>query len=183
MASMLDVTEVPRDIVNTLMERTEGNPFFLEELLNSLQELRVLSVADGRLLTAGAIDQITIPATVQAVLRTRIDRLSTEARTLLLAASVVGRTFTLPLLQRVLPEQGGLDALLDGIRQTGLVQQTKVLPEIEYRFKHALVQDVAYDTLLAHQRKRLHGAVGEAIEVLYPERANEQPFMLSLIHI
>ncbi len=177
--SLLGVEQVPKHIASLLMGRTEGNPFFLEELLNTLLEQQVLLVIDGRLEAAGEIDHSAVPATVQAVLRTQIERLSEDARSLLLAASVAGRMFTRALLERILPDLKHLDALLNGIRNTGLIQQTRILPEVEYRFKHALVQDVAYESLLSHQKKRLHGAFGDAIEALYPEYAEEQPFVVA----
>ena len=177
--AMLDIEVVPEYVSTLLLERTEGNPFFLEELVTSLVEAKLLDVHEGQLTIHGTINQASVPNTVQAVLRSRIERLSIEERSILQAASVVGRTFTRQLLTHIVSNQDNLDNHLDAIRKLGLFQQTRVVPELEYRFKHALVQDVAYDSLLAHQRKQLHGQVATAMETLYPEIAEEQPFRIA----
>ena len=177
--ALLAIEEAPSTMVDLLMDRTEGNPFFLEELVISLLEGGIINVQDNQLIIKGDINHSSVPNTVHSVLRTRIQRLNQVERTALQAASVVGRSFTLKLLKSVLPAHELLDRNLDAIRKTGLLQQTKVIPELEFRFKHALIQEVAYDNLLGHQRKKLHGVVADAIEQLYPELAEEQPFRLA----
>lgn len=176
---LVGVRKLPEEVISLLMERTEGNPFFLEELVNSMQEGGLLEATDGRLLVREALDHTKVPGSVQAVLRTRFERLPDAARNVLFSASVIGRSFSLALLKAILPAHSSLEEELDAVKKRGLLQKTKVLPEIEYRFKHALIQEVAYESLLVRRKKLLHGEVAKAIESLYPEQMAQDPFKLA----
>jgi predicted ATPase/class 3 adenylate cyclase len=167
---------VADDLVASLHERTGGNPFFLEEVCEALLEEGVVQVRNGRAEAVGAIGGPRIPDTVQGVLRTRIDRLDPVARDVLRVAAVIGREFTRGILDSVVSstERAELPRAIDRLKASGLVQQAALLPEPVYRFKHALTQEVAYDSLLEHQRRTLHEAVGRAIEVRHASRLDEQ---------
>src|SRR5215813_8122825 len=157
-----------------LISRTEANPFFLEESVRTLVETGVLIGERGAYQLARPLENIQIPATVQAVLAARIDRLGPEDKRLLQSAAVVGKDVPWPLLQAVaeLPD----DALRQGLARlqaAELLYETQLFPDLEYAFKHALTQEVTYGGLLAERRRILHTRIVDAIESLYPERLPE----------
>jgi class 3 adenylate cyclase/tetratricopeptide (TPR) repeat protein len=157
-----------------LIQRTEGNPFFLEESVRTLVEQRVLVGERGSRRATQPIEDIRVPATVQAILAARIDHLPAEYKRLLQCAAVIGKDLSLPLLQAVasMPEtelQTGLAHLQAG----EFLYETALFPEIEYTFKHALTHEVAYGSLLHDRRRALHARILEAMEQLYPDRAGQ----------
>jgi tetratricopeptide (TPR) repeat protein len=157
-----------------LIERTEGNPLFLEETVRSLVETDVLVGERGGYRLARPLESIQVPATVQAILAARIDRLGPEDKRLLQAASVVGKDVPFALLQAI--AEMGEDELRQGLAclQAGeFVYEARLFPDPEYTFKHALTQEVAYGSLLAERRRALHARIVEAIESLYPDRLAE----------
>ncbi|MBI4588926.1 MAG: AAA family ATPase [Candidatus Rokubacteria bacterium] len=158
-----------------LMDRTEGNPFFLEESVRTLVETEVLVGERGAYRLAKPLQTIQVPATAQAVLAARIDRLPPEDKRLLQGASVIGKDVPLALLRAIagLPEEelrGGLSRL----QAAELLYETSLFPDLEYTFKHALTHEVAYGGLLHERRQALHGKLVEAIEALYADRLAEQ---------
>ncbi|MGH7477193.1 MAG: serine/threonine-protein kinase PknK [Longimicrobiales bacterium] len=172
--SFLRVARVPPRLGRLLHERTGGNPFFLEEICQALLEDGTLRTEHGELVLSGSMEELQLPDTIQAVIRSRLDRLDRDAREVLRLASVIGREFTRTILDRSLPEVGRLPNALQMLKGAGLIHQIRVVPEAAYRFKHVLTQEVAYDSLLDHQRKELHGRVGQAIEEVHGERIGEQ---------
>jgi tetratricopeptide (TPR) repeat protein/class 3 adenylate cyclase len=175
----LGADRVAPELVARLHERTGGNPFFLEEVCAALREQGVVAVQDGEATLFAASGAVHVPETVQGVLRTRIDRLDGEARDALRVATVIGRAFTRGVLEDVANRYGELGRAIERLKASGLVQQVGVVPEPSYRFKHALTQEVAYDSLLEHQRTTLHTAVGRAIERRYAANLDEQADCLS----
>ena len=158
-----------------LIARTEGNPFFLEESVRTLVETGVLVGESGAYRLAQALPTIQVPATVQAVLAARIDRLPPEDKRLLQTAAVIGTEVPLPLLQAIadLPE-AALHRGLAHLQAAEFLYETRLFPEPEYTFKHALTHEVAYNSLLLERRRGLHGRLVEALEALAPERVAEQ---------
>ena len=158
-----------------LITRTAGNPFFLEESVRTLVETGVLVGEPGAYRLAQALPTIQVPATVQAVLAARIDRLPPEEKRLLQTAAVVGTEVPFPLLQAIaeLPE-ATLHRGLAHLQAAEFLYETRLFPEPEYTFKHALTHEVAYGSLLLERRRGLHGRVVEALEALAPERVAEQ---------
>ncbi len=157
-----------------LVGRTEGNPFFIEESVRTLVETKALVGGRGAYRLAKEVQQIQVPATVQAVLAARIDRLSIEAKRLLQAASVIGKDVPLALLQAIveLPE----DALRSNLSQlqTGeFLYEVSLFPTVEYTFKHALTHEVAYGSLLQDRRRALHASVMGGIERVHADRLAE----------
>jgi len=171
--AVLGVDGVAPALAARLHERTGGNPFFLEEVCEALREDGTLEVTDGVVALAGDSSALHVPETVQGVLRTRIDRLQSDERDVLRVASVIGREFTRGVLGEVVDHVEELPASLERLKSSGLVQQIGVVPEPSYRFKHALTQEVAYDSLLEHQRTALHASVGAAIERRHAARLDE----------
>jgi class 3 adenylate cyclase/tetratricopeptide (TPR) repeat protein len=158
-----------------LIERTEGNPFFLEESVRTLVETQVLVGTQGAYRLARALPSIQVPATVQAVLAARIDRLPPEEKQLLHTAAVIGTEVPLALLQAMadVPE-APLRLGLTHLQAAEFLYETRLFPDIEYTFKHALTQQVAYETLLQERRRALHARIVEALEALAGERVAEQ---------
>jgi len=158
-----------------LIERTGGNPFFLEESVRAAIETGVLVGDRGDYRLARSSGEIQVPATVQAVLAARIDRLPPEDRTLLQTAAVIGKDVPLALLRSVvdLPEEL-LCAGLAGLQRSEFLYETKVVPGPEFAFKHALSHEVAYAGLLPNRRRALHARIMAAIEQLYATRLTEQ---------
>jgi tetratricopeptide (TPR) repeat protein len=158
-----------------LIERTGGNPFFLEESVRTLVETEVLVGEPGVYRLVHPLASLQMPATVQAVLAARIDRLPPEEKRLLQTAAVIGNEVPLPLLQAFaeLPE-AGLHGGLAHLQATEFLYETRLFPEREYTFKHVLTHEVAYGSLLLERRRVLHGRVVEALEALAPERTGEQ---------
>jgi len=161
-------------LTSLLIARTEGNPFFLEESVRALAETGVLAGERGAYRLAKAGQPVQIPATVQALLAARIDRLPPEDKSLLQSASVIGTTVPLPLLQAIAERPGDdLGARLAQLQSAEFIYETRLFPEAEYEFKHALTQEVAYAGLLHERRRALHAEVVAAIERLYPNGLTE----------
>jgi class 3 adenylate cyclase/tetratricopeptide (TPR) repeat protein len=158
-----------------LIARTEGNPFFLEESVRTLVEAGVLVGEPGAYRLAQALPTIQVPATVQAVLAARIDRLPPEEKRLLQTAAVIGTEVPLPLLQAIaeLPE-AALHRGLAHLQAAEFLYETQLFPEPEYTFKHALTHEVAYSSLLLERRRGLHARIVEALEALASDRGAEQ---------
>ena len=154
-----------------LIMRTEGNPFFLEESVRTLVETGALVGAPGAYRLAQALPTIQVPATVQAVLAARIDRLSSEDKRLLQTAAVIGTEVPFPLLQAIaeLPEEV-LHRGLTHLQAAEFLYETSLFPELVYTFKHALTHEVAYGSLLQERRRALHARIVEALETLAAER-------------
>jgi DNA-binding NtrC family response regulator/tetratricopeptide (TPR) repeat protein len=157
-----------------LIERTEGNPFFLEETVQTLVDFHILGGERGARHLTRPVEAIQVPATVEAVLAARIDQLPAEARRLLQVAAVIGKDVPIVLLRAV--AQSSEDALRQGLatlQAAELLYEARLFPDVEYTFKHALTHDVAYGSLLQDGRRTLHGRIVATIERLYPDRLAE----------
>jgi class 3 adenylate cyclase/tetratricopeptide (TPR) repeat protein len=158
-----------------LIARTEGNPFFLEESVRTLVETQVLTGEPGTYRLAQGLPTIQMPATVQAVLAARIDRLPPEEKQLLQTAAVIGHEVLLPLLQAIAElSEAALHRGLAHLQAAEFLYETRLFPEPEYTFAHALTHEVAYNSLLLERRRVLHARIVEALEVLAGERVAEQ---------
>jgi predicted ATPase len=163
-----------------LVERTDGNPFFVEEMVRALVEDGTLTGQPGAYRLTRSLQQAGLPASVQAALAARIDRLAAEHRSLLQSAAVIGRTFSEAVLARVLGKPvEALATSLSALCAAELVQETQRDPVAEYRFWHPLTQEVAYGTMLAGRRARLHTAVAEAFIETHADRLDEQAALVA----
>jgi tetratricopeptide (TPR) repeat protein/class 3 adenylate cyclase len=162
--ALLRTERVSEDLVSRVQERTGGNPFFLEQVAHTLHEEGALVTTRGETVLARDVEGLRLPATVQAVIRARLDRLDGDAREVLRVASVIGREFERGLLIAAVPSHIDTPQSLERLRAAALIQQVRVVPEPVYRFKHVLTQEVAYGSFLEHQRKTAHGAIGRALE-------------------
>ena len=175
-------TDAPlHQLKHLILEKTEGTPFFMEEMVQELFERGVLVRTDkGAVLHAhppeGALTDapLHIPATVQGILAARIDRLAPEEKALLQQLAVIGREFPLSLLRQVITQpEDELYRLLSSLQRKEFLYEQPVFPEVEYLFKHALTQEVAYNSVLIERRKVLHEHTGQAIEQRYHDRLEE----------
>jgi predicted ATPase len=152
-----------------ILEKTEGNPFFMEEVVQTLSEEGVLrrEVSVGWVVTHPTT-ALHIPTTVQGVLAARIDRLSRPEKELLQHLAVIGREFSLSLARQVIRQpEAELYRLLSALQSKEFLYEQPAFPEVEYTFKHALTQEVAYNSVLQERRKALHERTAQAIEALF----------------
>jgi len=178
--ALLGVDAALGDLKRRLIERTHGNPFFLEESVRALVETKALAGTRGAYALTGVMGALQLPATAQAILAARIDRLAPGDKRLLQAASVIGKDVPLALLQAVAEEtEDVLHRALGELQATEFLYETRLFPDIEYTFKHALTHEVTYGTLLNDRRRTLHARIVEAIERSYGDRLGEQVDLLA----
>jgi len=177
--SLLQVENLPATAKRLILEKADGNPFFLEELLRSLLDAGLVVVQDGRAVATEGITELRVPDTLQGVAAARIDALAAPDKQSLQSASVIGRAFQRPVLAKLCdrsapggPDDGpaALDDSLDELCRRELICERS---ELEYLFKHAVTRDVAYSSLLMARRRALHRIVAEVIEESFPERLDE----------
>jgi class 3 adenylate cyclase/tetratricopeptide (TPR) repeat protein len=174
--SLLGSDDGLQSLKQLLIERTEGNPFFLEESVRTLVETKVLAGERGNYHLEKKVESTQVPATVQAVLAARIDRLPAKEKQLLQSAAVIGKDVPFSLLQAVttLSSDEELRRGLTHLQGAEFLYETSLFPDLEYTFKHALTHEVAYGSLLHERQRALHSRIVEAIEALYPDRLIEQ---------
>ncbi len=164
-----------QDLKRLLIERTGGNPFFLEESVRTLVETKALVGERGAYRLAKASQNLQIPATAQGILASRIDRLSPEDKRLLQAAAVIGKDVPFDLLQAI--AEGSEEVLRAGLNHllaAEFLYEARLFPDLEYTFKHALINEVAYASLLHDRRRALHAKIAETIERLHVGRLEER---------
>jgi class 3 adenylate cyclase/predicted ATPase len=163
-----------------LIERTEGNPFFLEESVRTLVETQVLIGEPGAYRLAHELPTIQVPATVQAILAARIDRLPQEEKRLLQTAAVIGTEVPFTLLQAITEvSEEALYRGLTHLQAAEFLYETSLFPERVYTFKHALTQQVAYQSLLMSTRQQIHQRVAENLKTTFPELTAAQPELVA----
>lgn len=169
---LLGVQALPDGFVSRVHEKAEGNPLFVEEITRSLVERGVLLREGAGVLWASAAP-VEFPETAQDIIRARIDRLEEGAKRTAQVAAVIGREFGERLLAEVVETASLLGECLDTLKHAELVYEKRFFPELQYIFRHAIIQDVAYQSMLARRRRDLHAAIGRAIETLYAGRLTE----------
>src|SRR5262249_15006490 len=160
-------SRVAVEVERLIATNTDGNPLFVEELTRSLIENGDVQLRHGDYVLSRPVERVQVPATVQGVLLSRIDRLNEPLKQIVQAASVIGRVFTHQLLERVIGAGGDLEAGLTGLQVLELVHRTEAAGRREYSFKHVLTQEAVYATLLRSRREQLHLTIGNAIADLY----------------
>jgi class 3 adenylate cyclase/tetratricopeptide (TPR) repeat protein len=174
MASRLLGTErFPEELTPVLLEKTEGVPLFVEEVTKTLQDIGALQRENGGYRVMPERAAISVPDTMQEIIMARLDRLGEDSKRTVQLASVIGRQFLVRLLVRIADITTPLEGLLAELQTLEIIYQQGLLPEPAYVFKHAVIQDVAYNSLLVRRRKELHRAVGSAIEELYADHLAE----------
>jgi predicted ATPase/class 3 adenylate cyclase len=173
-AHLLGTKEIDKDLERLILEKTEGVPFFIEELLKSLKDLRIIERKDSKYQLARDVKTVAIPSTIQDMIMARVDSLPDTPRMVLQTGSVIEREFPYGLLQRVtgLPEQHLLTHL-SALKDSELLYERGIYPQNSYIFRHALTREVVYDSILAKKKKDLHEEIGKGIEELYKETLAE----------
>lgn len=177
--ALVGVDTLPTELRERILEAAEGNPFFLEELVESLVDAGALARQNGGWQFDHEVP-IEVPPTVERVILARLDRLPGPSHDLLVAASVLGREFSLALLAGVSGNGAELRARLHELQRVDLVREARRWPEPEYQFKHALIQEAAYRTVLAPRRTELHRKAAEWLQDRYA--GNEEEVLGLLAH-
>jgi len=172
-ASLLKTDSIPPDLIRLIHEEVEGNPFYIEELINSLIESDILVHDKGRWQMIRPITASDIPPTIQGVIAGRLDRLEKEMKRILQEASVIGRAFFYDILTKVTEQRPKMDYYLNVLRHLDLIDIRSYQPDLEYLFKHALTQEVVYNGLLKKERQIIHERIGAVIEELFSDRLPE----------
>ena len=171
--SILKTKTIPKQLQMFIRDKAEGNPFYLEEVINSLIETDILIQDDDSWKLTRSLTEKDIPSTVQGVISARLDRLERETKRILQEASVIGRTFFYEILKRISNLKEYIDKSLINLERLDLIKTISLQPELEYIFKHALTQEVVYNGLLMKNRRLIHENIGQAIEELHQDRLEE----------
>jgi predicted ATPase/class 3 adenylate cyclase len=164
-ANLLEVESLPHRLRDFIVERADGNPFFVEEVIRMLIERGWVVQRDGRWVGSDTIAAAEVPPTLQSLLTARIDRLPDESRRILRMAAVIGRDVPARLLEAVVGDATAAATALGAAEAADLIRVASLGPDPVFRFRHVLVQDAAYESLTKADRRRLHRLVGEAIEI------------------
>jgi len=171
--AILEGGEVVPELKELVLSRSGNNPLFVEELIHSLRENGTIQKKNHQyLLTLNASD-IHVPDTIQGIIAARIDRIEERLKRVIQVASVIGREFAFRILQTIMGMREELKSHLLNLQGLEFISQKRLFPELEYVFKHALTQEVAYNSLLQKHKKEIHKNIGNAIEDLYPSRLEE----------
>lgn len=172
--SILNGAEVSDELMGLILKKTAGNALFVEEVTRSLIDSGVIVKSDETYTVEKELSEIEVPSSVQDIIMARIDRLEETRKSKLQVCSVIGREFSLELLQKISAiDKNELRERLMTLTNSDLIYERGVYPNVDYLFKHALTQEVAYNTLLLQKRKELHERAGNAIEEMYPNRLEE----------
>ncbi len=172
--STLGIEDLPHDLAQLIARKAEGNPFFLEEIGRALLDSGVVRAEGGRLALTRPASTIVVPDRVQDVIAARIDRLDEDQKRTVQVASVIGREFALRLLKRVTDKAETAERALADLKKLEFVYEKLAEADLEYVFKHAMTQDVAYESILHARRRDLHARIGHAIEELFADRLEER---------
>ncbi|HYT29908.1 MAG TPA: ABC transporter substrate-binding protein [Actinomycetota bacterium] len=172
LAALVGAGTLPTDVEDRIVEHAEGNPFFLEELVRSIADAGAL-VREGDGWRFDHAVEVEVPPTVEKVILARIDRLAPASRDVLTAASVLGRRFGLPLLEAVSGGNGSVRGVLHDLQRLDLMREGRRWPYPEFRFKHALIQETVYRTILVADRRALHRKAAEWLERQYEGGVDE----------
>ena len=173
-ASLLRIEALPQHVGDLILEKAQGNPFFVEEVVRALIDAgAVFRDAAGNWRAGPELRSVAVPESIQGVILSRVDRLRQETRQVLQSAAVIGRVFRRRLLAHVTRQESDLDRALWELEERALIYEGRVTPEPEYSFQHQLTQETIYRSLLRRQRQAFHQQVAEAIEVLYADGLDE----------
>jgi predicted ATPase len=171
--------ELPSQLLDFVREKSEGIPFFIEELVQELIETDALAQQGDTWQLVCDIQQVQVPETLQEVVQARVDRLPVAERQTLQAAAVIGRRFSAILLKAIAPQNGDLSARLLALQRADLIRERTRLPEPTYGFHQSLVQEVIYRQLLGDQRRELHSRIAHALEKNFAGRLEENAAMIA----
>ncbi len=171
--NLLKMKMLPDKLKDSISKNTEGNPFFIEEVIRSLIDDGTIEIKNGQFILSGDIKDIVVPASVKDVLLARIDKLDEPVKYTLKIASVIGRYFSYDLLEKVAEGENNLETIIGTLIKLELIRENKGRTEREYLFYHALAQEAVYDTLLTKNRQELHLKVASAIENIFAQKISD----------
>jgi class 3 adenylate cyclase/tetratricopeptide (TPR) repeat protein len=171
--SLLKTESIPSDLRGLVQDKAEGNPFYVEELVNSLIESETLIRDNGSWKITKSFTESEISSTIHGVITGRLDRLEKERKRILQEASVIGRSFFYEILKRITELKQDIDEALRGLEQLDLIRTRSLQPDLEYMFKHAVTQEVVYNGLLKKERSDIHERIGLIMEQLLKDRLTE----------
>ncbi len=177
--SILGGGELDPELVGLILSKTGGNPLFIEEFTYTLLENDSIIRRSGKYELDKKKSLFNIPDTIQGIIASRIDRLEDDLKKTIQMASVIGRDFVFRVLQRITGMRDELKSYLLYLQKSEFIYEKRLFPELEYIFKHALIQEVAYESLLVKKRKEIHEKIGQAIEEIYSDRLEEFYEMLA----
>ncbi len=179
--NLLRVDNLPHETRELIAERAEGNPFFIEEIVRSLIDEGAIRMENGRPVVTEKIHSVTIPGTVQEVIAVRVERIDSVGQHVLRLGAVIGRSFLHRILRELVDQGVALDDVLQQLEErqiieerevhrTGSVRRRSLVGERAFVFKHALIQETVYESLLRRQRREVHGRVARTIERVFHDR-------------
>jgi len=171
--AILEGGEIAEELRALILNRASGNPLFIEEFTHTLLERGYIQRKNGCYALTVKSSDIQVPETIQGIIAARIDRLQEDLKHTMQVASVIGRDFAYRILQTITTMKQELKSCLLNLQELEFIYEKSMFPELEYMFKHALTQEVAYNSLLLKRRKEIHEKIGQAIENLYPDRLEE----------
>ena len=177
--AILEGGEVAPELRELILDRAAGNPLFMEEFAHNLTENGSIHKRDHEYVLDRRASDIEVPDTLQAIIASRMDRLEDNLKQTMQVASVIGRDFAFRILQTITGMRENLKSYLISLQGLEFIYEKSLFPELEYIFKHALIQEVAYDSLLFSRRKEIHKKIGQTIENIYEDRLEEFYEMLA----
>jgi len=173
-SAILENGAVAPELREVILNRATGNPLFMEEFAHTLMENGSIRKKGDQYVLTRKASEIEVPDTIQGIIAARMDRLEENLKQTMQVASVIGRDFAFRILDAITGTKEELKSYLLNLQGLELIYEKRLFPELEYIFKHALIQEVAYNSLLNRRRKEIHEKIGNAIETAYPERLEEQ---------
>ncbi|MBW2450525.1 MAG: hypothetical protein JRE92_08885, partial [Deltaproteobacteria bacterium] len=171
--SLLKTSNIPSDLKRLVQSKAEGNPFYLEELVNSLIESETLIQENGNWKISKTISETDISSTIHGIISGRLDRLEIKTKRLLQEASVIGRAFLYEILKRITELQDTIDQGLSTLERLDLIRTRVLHPDLEYMFKHPLTQEVVYNGVLKKERQEIHEQIAQVMEGIFHDRLSE----------
>jgi class 3 adenylate cyclase/tetratricopeptide (TPR) repeat protein len=177
--SILDAKNVTKTLSRLVTDKADGIPFYVEEVIKSFTEAGIIVESKDGYDVSKGIAEMNVPDTIQDIIMARIDRLEESHKSTLQFASVIGRDFNYKLLKELMEVGEELQDYITKLKSLELVYERSLFPDPEYRFKHTLTQEVAYNSVLIRRRKELHGKIGEIMEDLYGDKLEENYELLA----
>lgn len=172
-SALLNVDGLPHRVRESVLAKSEGNPFFLEEVIRSMIDQGLVFHRDDRWVASSDLVDVAVPDTLAAVIVTRLDRLDDGPRSVVQAASILGREFRYDELAAVLQDMTGVDDALVLLQRRDILREVSRLPKRVYRFKHVLMQETVYSTVLLRRRTEMHAAIGAFLQRVQPDRVED----------
>ena len=173
LGSLLKTDTIPSDLKHWVNSKAEGNPFYLEELVNSLIETETLIRDNGSWKLTRSLTESDIPSSLHGLISGRLDRLERQTKRILQEASVIGRDFLYEILKKITELEERIDAELSHLERLDLIRTRAFQPDIEYMFKHALTQEIVYNGLLKKKRRKIHEHIAQVMESVFQDRLSE----------